>query len=234
MDLVLSPIGTRLSVGTPTTMASGLTAPSHGLTGLVVEVGGQTVPLGDSTAHVAEADSPTAPSGGPPAHPTTPTTSLVPRAATTTLASPFAPCVTPTTSILTSAPHAALMTPPAASLVAPVSPPTAKPVPCVLPADAVPISPVVHPHPMWTRGAVSFRQPKLYVTATLSLVLKSVRFALTFPHWWAAMEEECATLMSNNNWDLVLHPCSANVVTDKWIFKHKFKVDGTLKRYKAR
>jgi hypothetical protein len=33
---------------------------------------------------------------------------------------------------------------------------------------------------------------------------------------------------------LVLHPHGVNVVTGKWIFKHKFNADGTLERYKAR
>jgi hypothetical protein len=32
---------------------------------------------------------------------------------------------------------------------------------------------------------------------------------------------------------LVLRPRGANVVTDKWIFKRKFKTDETLERYKA-
>jgi hypothetical protein len=33
---------------------------------------------------------------------------------------------------------------------------------------------------------------------------------------------------------LVSRPPRANVVTDKWIFKHKLKADGSLDRYKAR
>jgi hypothetical protein len=48
------------------------------------------------------------------------------------------------------------------------------------------------------------------------------------------MEEEYATLLRNDTCDLVPCPCGTNVVTDKWIFKHKFKADGTLERYKAR
>ena len=41
-------------------------------------------------------------------------------------------------------------------------------------------------------------------------------------------------LVSNNTWDLVPRPPGANVVTGKWIFRHKYLADGTLDRYKAR
>jgi hypothetical protein len=53
------------------------------------------------------------------------------------------------------------------------------------------------------------------------------------PHWRRAMEEYEA-LLSNNMRDLVPRPPEANVVTDKWIFKHKLKADNSLDRYKAR
>jgi hypothetical protein len=46
------------------------------------------------------------------------------------------------------------------------------------------------------------------------------------------MEEEYSTLMSNDTWDLVPCPYNTNVVTSKWIFKHKFKADRTLESYK--
>jgi hypothetical protein len=48
------------------------------------------------------------------------------------------------------------------------------------------------------------------------------------------METEFSALLANNTWDLLPRPPRANVVTGKWVFKHKFKTDGTLERYKAR
>jgi hypothetical protein len=59
-------------------------------------------------------------------------------------------------------------------------------------------------------------------------VLTSVRVALTDPSWRRTMEEEYATLIANNTWDLVPHSVGSNVVTNKWIFKHKFNSNGTL------
>ena len=48
------------------------------------------------------------------------------------------------------------------------------------------------------------------------------------------MEDEYAALLQNHTWDLVPRPHGANIVTGKWIFKHKFNADGSLERYKAR
>jgi hypothetical protein len=71
-------------------------------------------------------------------------------------------------------------------------------------------------------------------TSTLSSVPSSVCTTLIDPNWRCVMEEEFAALITNNTWDLVPRPVGSNVVTGKWIFKHKLNSDGSLERYKAR
>jgi hypothetical protein len=48
------------------------------------------------------------------------------------------------------------------------------------------------------------------------------------------MEDEYGAMMSNGTWDLVPRPQGSNVAIGKWVFTHKFRVDGTFDRYKAR
>jgi hypothetical protein len=87
---------------------------------------------------------------------------------------------------------------------------------------------------MTTRGKRGLRFPALFEASALSPIPRSYRAALADPHWRAAMEQEYAALIGNNTWDLVPRPPHSNVVTGKWIFKHKFNADGSLERYKAR
>jgi histone deacetylase 1/2 len=58
--------------------------------------------------------------------------------------------------------------------------------------------------------------------------------ALRDPAWRQAMQDEYDALMHNNTWSLVPPPPGANIVSGKWIFRHKHNADGTLARHKAR
>ena len=51
--------------------------------------------------------------------------------------------------------------------------------------------------------------------------------------WEAAMHEEIKALHQNNTLELVPKPNEVELITCKWIFKLKKKVDGTVDRYKA-
>jgi len=87
---------------------------------------------------------------------------------------------------------------------------------------------------MTTRAKSGLRFPSIYTASSLSPVPRSYRGGLTDPNWRAAMQEEYDALLMNHTWDLVPRPPQSNVVSGKWVFKHKFKADGTLERYKAR
>jgi hypothetical protein len=90
---------------------------------------------------------------------------------------------------------------------------------------------------MITRGKSGFFLPKQHfsLTATaISPIPATYRSALKDPNWYNAMLEEFNALMRNDTWSLVARPAGVNVVTGKWIFRHKFNSDGSLARYKAR
>jgi hypothetical protein len=48
------------------------------------------------------------------------------------------------------------------------------------------------------------------------------------------MEDEYEALMSNGTWKLDSRPRGSNVITDKWVFTHNLRADGSFDRYKAR
>ncbi|PNX88392.1 hypothetical protein L195_g044495 [Trifolium pratense] len=58
--------------------------------------------------------------------------------------------------------------------------------------------------------------------------------ALTRPLWKEAMQKEFQALMSNKTWILVPYQDQENIVDSKWVFKTKYKPDGSIERRKAR
>jgi histone deacetylase 1/2 len=68
----------------------------------------------------------------------------------------------------------------------------------------------------------------------ISPIPATYRSALKDPNWYNAMLDEFTALMRNDTWSLVVRLAGVNVVTSKWIFRHKFHSDGSLARYKAR
>jgi hypothetical protein len=138
------------------------------------------MPPGDPTVHIVKAN-------GPTAHPMALTTSLVPRAATTTPASPSTPCVALMTLTSTFAPcglddssHLLLGgTHLASDRLTGASRAASRCSPCL------------------SHGSSTSDVDPRGCRHSLSR-LKSVWAALVVPHLLAAMEEEYATLMSND------------------------------------
>ena len=48
------------------------------------------------------------------------------------------------------------------------------------------------------------------------------------------MQAEFDALLANDTWTLVARSPGVNVVTGKWVYRHKFLDDGSLDRYKSR
>ncbi|GJU04405.1 ribonuclease H-like domain-containing protein [Tanacetum coccineum] len=53
-------------------------------------------------------------------------------------------------------------------------------------------------------------------------------------NWQNALRDEYHELIKNKTWTLVPRPLDTNIVHCMWLFSHKYLVDGTLSRYKAR
>jgi histone deacetylase 1/2 len=89
---------------------------------------------------------------------------------------------------------------------------------------------------MRTCGKAGIAQPvdrlNLHVVP-MSPLPRSIRDALSDPNWRLAMQAEFDALIPNDTWSLVPRPPGINLVTSKWIFRHKLYADGSLDRYKA-
>ncbi|MCO5564246.1 hypothetical protein L7F22_017904 [Adiantum nelumboides] len=62
----------------------------------------------------------------------------------------------------------------------------------------------------------------------------SVQEALQHNCWKRAMHAELDAIERNKTWTLVPRPPKRKVVSTKWIFKTKYKADGSLNKHKAR
>eukprot|EP01018_Ginkgo_biloba_P016710 Gb_04681 [translate_table: standard] len=52
--------------------------------------------------------------------------------------------------------------------------------------------------------------------------------------WQNAMEEKFYALVRNDTWTLMELPLDKNVIVTKWIYKIKYKYDGSIDKHKAR
>nr|QBH67592.1 OSJNBb0022P19.2 protein [Ustilago esculenta] len=55
-----------------------------------------------------------------------------------------------------------------------------------------------------------------------------------WPKWQEAIQKELNLHQENNTWTVVNAPDNANIIGSQWVFKVKWKGDGTINKYKAR
>ena len=61
----------------------------------------------------------------------------------------------------------------------------------------------------------------------------SLSASVKFPHWRAAMKAELDAMELNKTWSVVSLPKGKHSIGCKWIYKVKFKSDGSIERHKA-
>ena len=90
------------------------------------------------------------------------------------------------------------------------------------------------------RSSRQVRAPERYkdyaLMSSISNVIEPISFdeANVHDEWRNAMEEEYESIMQNNTWELTELPKHKNPIGCKWIYKPKFKSDGSIDKYKAR
>lgn len=73
-------------------------------------------------------------------------------------------------------------------------------------------------------------------TTQLSFVeiSKNVQDALQVPEWNEVVPKEMRALQNNMTWEIVDLPKGKKTIGYKWVFIMKYKLDRSLKKYKAR
>ena len=93
---------------------------------------------------------------------------------------------------------------------------------------------------MTTCAKAGIFKPKAYTTTKHPLPIiplpcepKTVKQALQDPIWLQSMKAEFDALQKTNTWTLVPFDSHMTVVTKKWVFRVKLKVDGFLDKCKS-
>ncbi|XP_074301226.1 uncharacterized protein LOC141632589 [Silene latifolia] len=79
------------------------------------------------------------------------------------------------------------------------------------------------------------RNHRVFLAAISNVVEPpSFRVAINDPRWCKAMEAEITALENNGTWELADLPSDKKALGCRWVYKIKYKSDGSIERYKAR
>ncbi|KAL5739531.1 hypothetical protein ACOSP7_028419 [Xanthoceras sorbifolium] len=96
-------------------------------------------------------------------------------------------------------------------------------------------------HHMVTRFKAGSLKPKVYsalyqspCASLVESVPTNVNATLADPKWKLAIQEEYMALMKNDTWVLEPPSDTCNIVGHKWVFRVKYKSNGTVAKYNVR
>lgn len=99
--------------------------------------------------------------------------------------------------------------------------------------------PVASTLPYYFRHHLSyeqFSQRRQHFLLTVGIVYEPSYYhqAIKFSHWRVAMEEEIKAMEQTRTWSIVPLPAGHHAIGSKWMYRVKYKSDGSIDRYKAR
>ena len=86
----------------------------------------------------------------------------------------------------------------------------------------------------WLRTETAFSCDFAYSTKECPSTFQEAMKSSDANLWRKATDSEFESLMSNGTWDLVERPIGANVINSMWVFRIKYRPDGSVEKYKAR
>nr|CAN82380.1 hypothetical protein VITISV_021579 [Vitis vinifera] len=109
------------------------------------------------------------------------------------------------------------------------------PVPFATSSPATPSPPPLplNTHPMVTRAKSGIHKKRSFIVQHTTEP-RTYSQASKNDSWVQAMNREYQALLRNNTWSLVTPPSSAHIVGCRWIYKLKYRPDGSIDRHKAR
>jgi len=93
------------------------------------------------------------------------------------------------------------------------------------------------PYPLFSNCHLAHLTP--HYAASLASVLQTPKpttyaQAQLYPEWVKAMDLELEALERNGTWSLTTLPAGKRALSSKWVYRTKFKPDGSVEWYKAR